>query len=68
MAPAASATSDLICIPLGCPIPLILRRAEGDGPACYFMVGGAYLYGVMYGEANEKLSRGELVVEKLVVC
>jgi hypothetical protein len=68
MAPAASITNDLICIPLGCPIPLIVRRAEGDGPPCYFIVGGAYVYGFMHGEAAEKLDRGEIVVQKLVVC
>jgi hypothetical protein len=68
MAPAASMTDDLICIPLGCSIPLILRRAEGDDPPCYFIVGGAYAAGCMYGEALGKLNRGEVVVQKLVVC
>ena len=68
MAPAASMRNDLICIPLGCSIPLILRRAEGDGPPCYFIIGGAYAAGFMYGEALGKLNRGELVVQKLVVC
>jgi len=68
MAPAASMTNDLICIPLGCSIPIILRRAEEDGPPCYFIIGGAYAAGFMYGEALGKLNRGELVVQKLVVC
>ncbi|KAE9377436.1 HET-domain-containing protein [Stipitochalara longipes BDJ] len=51
---------DLICIPLGCCHPLILRKVENH----YVNLGEAYVDGYMYGEAMEMLERGELKLEE----
>ena len=56
MAPETSLKGDIICIPLGCPHPMVLRRANNH----YLVVGEAYVDGYMYGKAMELLKQGEL--------
>ena len=51
---------DIICIPLGCCHPIILRKEENH----YINLGEAYVDGYMYGEAMEMLERGELELEE----
>ena len=51
---------DLICIPLGCCHPVILRKVEDH----LINLGEAYVDGYMYGEAMEMLERGELKLEE----
>jgi hypothetical protein len=51
---------DIICIPLGCCHPIILRKEENY----YINLGEAYVDGYMYGEAMEMLERGELELEE----
>ncbi len=51
---------DIICIPLGCCHPIILRKEENH----YINLGEAYVDGCMYGEAMEMLERGELKLEE----
>jgi hypothetical protein len=51
---------DLICIPLGCCHPVIIRKVEDH----YINLGEAYVDGYMYGEAMEMLERGELKLEE----
>jgi hypothetical protein len=51
---------DLICIPLGCCHPVILRRVEDY----YINLGEAFVDGYMYGEAMDLLERGELMLEE----
>ena len=50
---------DIICIPLGCCHPIILRKEENH----YINLGEAYVDGYMYGETMEMLERGELKLE-----
>ncbi|KAG4442122.1 hypothetical protein IFR05_002408 [Cadophora sp. M221] len=50
---------DIICVPLGCPQPMIFRRVEDH----YVVIGEAYVDGYMYGKAMEMLDRGELELE-----
>jgi hypothetical protein len=49
MAPFLARKDDIICIPLGCPSPIVLRP-EGDH---FVLIGEAYLDGYMYGEVVE---------------
>jgi len=51
---------DIICIPLGCCHPIILRRVEDH----YINLGEAFVDGYMYGEAMDLLERGELKLEE----
>ncbi|KAG4428066.1 hypothetical protein IFR05_016452, partial [Cadophora sp. M221] len=50
---------DIICVPLGCPHPMILQPVDGH----YIVVGEAFVDGYMYGKAMERLERGELKLE-----
>jgi hypothetical protein len=54
---------DLICIPLGCCHPVILRKVEDY----YVNLGEAYVDGFMYGEAMEMVEKGELKVEEFTL-
>ncbi|KAE9381256.1 hypothetical protein N431DRAFT_505662 [Stipitochalara longipes BDJ] len=60
LSPALSAVGDLICIPPGCAIPIVLRKIEGTEPPGYTVVGAAYVDGFMYGKAMEMMEAGEL--------
>jgi Heterokaryon incompatibility protein (HET) len=51
---------DIICIPLGCSHPVVLRKVED----CYINLGEAYVDGYMYGEAVQMVDRGELKLEE----
>ncbi|KAI0538215.1 heterokaryon incompatibility protein-domain-containing protein [Xylaria digitata] len=49
------AVGDIICVPLGCRTPIILRP---DGNGEYRLVGDTYLDGYMYGRAVEEWKNG----------
>jgi hypothetical protein len=59
MAPESALEGDIICIPLGCPHPMILRQFD----AHYIIVGEAYVDGYMYGKAMELLEQGKLQLQ-----
>ncbi|PVH81818.1 hypothetical protein DL98DRAFT_162481 [Cadophora sp. DSE1049] len=50
---------DIICVPLGCPHPMIFRKVEDH----YVVIGEAYVDGYMRGKAIEMLENGELELE-----
>lgn len=52
----AARSGDIVCVPLGCSTPVILRKV-GDG---YRYVGDVYIDGYMYGKAIEEMERGVL--------
>jgi hypothetical protein len=54
------AEGDIICIPLGCCHPIVLRKVSDY----YVNLGEAYVDGFMYGEAMEMLERRELKLEE----
>lgn len=58
MAPLATMQGDLICILMGCSVPVILRTVPSF-PRLYRFVGEAYIHGMMDGEAIEILRKGE---------
>ncbi|KAL2070949.1 hypothetical protein VTL71DRAFT_13975 [Oculimacula yallundae] len=59
LAPKEAIEGDTVCIPLGCPVPMIFRKV-GDH---YVIIGDAYVDGYMNGEAMEMLEEGELKLE-----
>jgi len=50
---------DLICVLLGCHVPVALRRVGTH----YEFIRSVYLDGIMFGEALEALERGEVELE-----
>jgi hypothetical protein len=50
---------DLICVLLGCHVPVALRRVGTH----YEFIRSVYLDGIMFGEAMEALERGEVALE-----
>jgi len=59
LAPNDVQEGDIICVPLGCPQPMIFRKVDGH----YTVIGEAYVDGYMRGKAVEMLERGELELE-----
>ncbi|KAL8730911.1 MAG: hypothetical protein Q9181_004494 [Wetmoreana brouardii] len=55
LAPQGTRVGDLLCILLGCSVPVILRdcRSERDAMKRYQLIGETYIYGLMDGEALE---------------
>ncbi|KAI0465693.1 hypothetical protein F4859DRAFT_507861 [Xylaria cf. heliscus] len=61
LAPQGSKISDIVCILLGCSVPVVLSKDHGH---LYKIVGEAYVYGMMDGEAMDimpqKVVKGNL--------
>jgi hypothetical protein len=55
-------SGDLVCVLLGCPVPLIIRKQESN----FIVVGEAYVYGMMHGETIDELESGRLELEALI--
>ena len=61
---------DLICVVFGSKIPVILRKSVGKGNSgqpCFELIGGAYVHGIMEGEALEALGEGHCEPQKFVL-
>ncbi|CZR68976.1 uncharacterized protein PAC_18877 [Phialocephala subalpina] len=54
LAPTSAQEGDLICILFGCSVPVILRRVGPPDDHFYYLIGEAYVHGVMDGEALSK--------------
>jgi len=54
---------DLVCVPLGCSTPVILRK-RGDG---YTFIGDTYVDGYMHGEAIDDCRNGTRQVETFMI-
>jgi hypothetical protein len=59
----ASASGDVICVPLGCSTPIILRK-QSQG---YTYIGVVYVDGYMYGRATEELNNGTRQLQTFVI-
>ena len=57
---------DIVCILLGCSIPVILRPSADH--LSYKLVGESYIQGVMDGVAMEGLKGGQYKLEDFVIC
>ncbi|MCJ1474211.1 hypothetical protein MMC13_002869 [Lambiella insularis] len=65
LAPTDARPDDLICVLLGCSVPVVLRQ-HGEGSERYYeFVGEAYVYGMMDGEAVAGLTEEEIRTEAL---
>lgn len=60
MAPYRVQKGDRICVLLGCNIPLVLRRREGE--SSYEVIGECYVHGFMNGEVLHKLDSGKFEI------
>jgi ankyrin repeat protein len=52
IAPSRTSQGDVICVLLGCSVPVILRKMHQIGN-CYELIGESYVHGIMDGEALE---------------
>jgi hypothetical protein len=59
MGPESAESGDIICILLGCSVPVVLRPQNGH----YIFLGEAYIYGYMYRKAMEELAEGKFRLE-----
>lgn len=56
---------DIICLPLGCAVPVILRKEEHAQH--YTFIGEAYINSYMYGEAIKEVNDGFRILETFEV-
>jgi hypothetical protein len=61
LSPLFAERGDLICVLLGCSVPMIIRRCGTN----YVVVGDAYVYGMMEGEVMKQVEKGRLHVQDL---
>jgi len=61
LSPLSAERGDLICVLLGCSVPMIIRRCGTN----YVVVGDAYVYGMMKGEVMKQVEKGRLHVQDL---
>lgn len=66
LAPEACRDGDLICVLIGCSVPVILRPVDGS-EGMYNFVGEVYAHGMMDGEAMRLLEDGEFKDERLLI-
>lgn len=62
LAPPGTQKGDVICVLLGCELPLIVRPMVDT----YLLVGSCYVYGMMLGEMLECVDEGRLRISKII--
>ena len=65
LGPVAAKRGDVMCVLLGCSVPMVLRPCGAEE---YRIVGVAYVHGIMEGEVIEWLGRGERRFEAIAIC
>jgi hypothetical protein len=63
MAPERARKGDVVCVLLGCNIPVVLRKRESEDS--YEFIGECYLHGFMAGEILNGLDSGEKRLESV---
>ncbi|KAE9369160.1 HET-domain-containing protein [Stipitochalara longipes BDJ] len=63
ISPESAEPGDLICILLGCWMPVVLRPKDGH----YIFLGEAYIHGYMYGKAMDELAEGKFQVQNFEI-
>jgi len=63
LGPGCANVGDIICVPLGCSTPIILREYG----QCYLYVGDAYVDGYMYGRAIDEWESGQRKLQSFVL-
>lgn len=64
LVPIDAQRGDIVCLLLGCNVPLVLRAAENQH---YNVVGNCYLHGIMDGEAMEWLKGAQSCIEEIIL-
>ena len=59
LVPRGTECGDIVCILLGCSVPIILRKVAGSVEESYIFVGESYVHGMMAGEALEIKDNGQ---------
>lgn len=60
MVPAHSEKGDKVSVLFGADVPLIMRQISETGGRHFRLIGAAYVYGIMHGEAMDELDKGNL--------
>lgn len=66
LVPSSAKRGDLVCVLLGCNVPVILRRMDNSKEE-YLFIGEAYFQGIMDGEALEQVDAGKLSLRDFVL-
>ena len=66
LGPDKAQEGDLVCILFGCSVPVVLRKILTTHGPVYTLVGEAFIYGMMEGQAHDAFKYSESTVYRLV--
>ena len=66
LGPAKAQKGDIVCILFGCSVPVVLRKIETSQVPAYILVGEAFIYNMMEGQAQNEHRDSESTVYRLV--
>lgn len=67
LAPHEAQRGDVVCVFLGCDVPILVRPGSGNDAHTFRMVGTCYLQGVMKGEIMEWIEKGDMEVKSILI-
>lgn len=68
LAPRFIMEGDIICVLLGCSVPVILRPATNPiNAGLYDIIGDSYIHGIMDGEAMARLEAGDYELQDFTI-
>ena len=61
LGPTKTQEGDIVCILLGCSVPVVLRKVGTLDPPAFQLIGEAFIYGMMDGEALDEYRNPERI-------
>jgi hypothetical protein len=58
---------DLVCIMMGCSVPMIIRPVSHAEPGKYILIGESYIHGIMDGEVMDELDAKKYELKEITI-
>ena len=67
MAPNEAQKSDIVCVLLGCDVPILVRPGKDENDLVR-IVGSCYIHGITAGEVMRRIDKGAMEVRMISIC